>query len=212
MILIGQYDSPFVRRVAVSMTLLGLPFTRNPLSVFSDADTMRTINPLGRVPSLILDDGEVLVDSGTILDYLDAVAGPERALVATSGKSRRDDLQAIALATGAADLAVALVFETLLRPPAKHYALFIERRRTQIGAALTALDGRAAPDWIATVPPRQTGITAACSLGYIRLRLPDLVPPGRYPRLDALADAAERLPAFSACRPAADETIPSPSG
>jgi glutathione S-transferase len=209
-ILIGQYDSPFVRRVAASMTLLGLPFTRNPLSVFGDADRMRTINPLGRVPSLVLDDGEVIADSGAILDHLDETVGPERALLPRSGKARRDALQIVTLACGAGELAVSLAFETLLRPAEKHHQPFIDRRRTQIAAALAALDGRADPAWLDAGRPRQTGVTAACILGYLRLRLPDTVPKGLYPALDRLAAMAETLPAFVACRPAADETIPAP--
>ena len=81
MILVGQYDSPYVRRVAISLKLAGLQFTRDTRSVFADADEMRRINPLGRIPSLVLDDGEVLIDSGAILDYLDEMLGSERALL-----------------------------------------------------------------------------------------------------------------------------------
>ena len=78
--LIGHYDSPFVRRVGMSLHILGMPFERQLLSVFSNADELRAYNPVGRVPALVLDDGEVLVDSAAILDHLDEVAGPERAL------------------------------------------------------------------------------------------------------------------------------------
>jgi len=211
MILIGQFDSPFVRRLAVSLNVLGMPFTRNPLSVFGDADAMRKLNPLGRVPALVLDGGEVLVDSGAILDHLDEVAGPERALIPRTGKPRRDALRAIATATGASELGVALVFERLLRPEAKHYRPLIERRRVQIDAALAALDRMADATWIGGARPAQTGITAACMIGYLKLRNPDTFPAGRYPALERLVETAEKLPAFIAARPAADETIPAPS-
>lgn len=76
MILVGQYDSPFTRRVGIALHWLGMPFSRNTLSVFANADQARTINPLGRVPALILDDGEVLIESGAMLDHIDEVAGP----------------------------------------------------------------------------------------------------------------------------------------
>ncbi len=89
MILIGHYDSPYVRRAAVALTALGIPFTRNPLSVFSDAEALRRINPLGRVPALVLDDGEVVIDSAAILDYADQIVGPVRALVPPGGRERR---------------------------------------------------------------------------------------------------------------------------
>ena len=85
MILVGQYDSPYVRRVAISLKLAGLQFTRNTASVFADAEEMRRINPLGRIPSLVLDDGEVLIDSAAILDYIDELIGPERALLPARG-------------------------------------------------------------------------------------------------------------------------------
>src|SRR6188474_1606920 len=86
--LIGHYDSPFVRRVGVSLTVLGIPFERQLLSVFSNAEAMRAFNPLVRVPALVLDDGECLIDSAAILDHLDESVGPERALLPASGKAR----------------------------------------------------------------------------------------------------------------------------
>ena len=85
MILVGQYDSPFTRRVAIALHLLRMPFTRNTLSVFANADQARKLNPLGRVPALVLDDGEVLIESGAILDYVDEIAGPGRALLPPAG-------------------------------------------------------------------------------------------------------------------------------
>jgi glutathione S-transferase len=91
--LIGHYDSPFVRRVGVSLHVLGIPFERQLLSVFSNAEEMRAFNPLVRVPALVLDDGECLIDSAAILDYLDETVGPDRALMPSRGKARRDALQ-----------------------------------------------------------------------------------------------------------------------
>jgi glutathione S-transferase len=92
MILLGQYDSPFTRRVAVSMHMLGLAFERDTSSVFADADAVRRLNPLGRIPVLVLDDGEVLIDSGAILDHLDERVGPDRALTPPTGSARRREL------------------------------------------------------------------------------------------------------------------------
>ena len=79
MILVGQYDSPYTRRVAISLMVLGIPYEHDTRSVFGDFDSMRRTNPLGRIPSLVLDDGEVLIDSAAILDWIDELAGPERA-------------------------------------------------------------------------------------------------------------------------------------
>ena len=86
MVLIGQYDSPFVRRVAISLRVLGLAYQHDTRSVFADFDAMRRVNPLGRIPSLVLDEGEVLIDSAAILDWLDQSVGLERALIPVAGR------------------------------------------------------------------------------------------------------------------------------
>ena len=105
MILVGQFDSPFVRRVAVTLNHYHMPYTRNPISVFRDVGEMQKINPLVRVPSLILETGEVLIDSSAIIDHLDEMAGPARALTPAHGPERRKVMQAIVLALGALELA-----------------------------------------------------------------------------------------------------------
>src|SRR6202167_3570559 len=96
MILIGMFDSPFVRRVAVSMNLLEIPFEHRNWSVGKDFELIRQFNPLGRVPALVLADGESLIDSAAILDFLDDSVGPERALLPRPGKERRDALRVVA--------------------------------------------------------------------------------------------------------------------
>ena len=109
MILIGQYDSPFVRRVAIAMTLYGMAYEHRTWSVFGDAERLGEINPLRRVPTLVCDDGVALLESHLILDYLDELAGPDCALIAASGLARRDALRICALACGIADKAVSLL-------------------------------------------------------------------------------------------------------
>src|SRR5215510_10477708 len=89
MILVGQYDSPYVRRVAVSLRVLGFDYEHDTRSVFGDFDSMRQTNPLARIPSLVLDDGEVLIDSAAILDWLDETVGPARALQGRPGAAAR---------------------------------------------------------------------------------------------------------------------------
>src|ERR687898_2565159 len=96
MMLVGQYDSPYVRRVAVSLRVLEFEYEHDTRSVFADFDAMRAINPLGRIPSLVLDGGEVLIDSAAILDWLDQTVGPERALLRPGGTQRRRALRPIA--------------------------------------------------------------------------------------------------------------------
>jgi glutathione S-transferase len=208
MLLVGQFDSPFVRRVAISLHLLGLEFRRNPISVFADAEAMRAINPLGRIPSLVLDDGEIVIDSVAILDHLDELVGPARALVPPRGAPRRAALQIVALAVGAIDKAGAIVYDRALRPPEKQHAPWQDRCAVQLASALAALEAAVPAGWFGGDRPGQADITAGCALGYLLLRLPEALAGGRYPRLERLAGACEGLEAFHLTRPAADEVMP----
>src|SRR5690242_1895922 len=119
MILIGMFDSPFTRRVAISATLLGIDFEHRDWSVGRDFDRIRDYSPLGRVPVLVLDDGRALCESSMILDWLDQQAGPERALLPAQGDARFEALRLIALATGAADKGIHVVIERVFRPEEK---------------------------------------------------------------------------------------------
>src|SRR5438874_5473880 len=114
MFLIGQYDSPFVRRVAIALRFYGLAFEHRPWSTFGDADKIAPYNPLRRVPTLVLDDGEALIESTVILDHLDELVGPSRAMLPVAGPPRRKALRICALATGLGDKAVSLVYERVL--------------------------------------------------------------------------------------------------
>jgi glutathione S-transferase len=204
MILVGQYDSPYVRRVAVSLRLLGFEYRHDTRSVFADFDAMRTVNPLGRIPSLVLDGGETLIDSMAILDWLDETVGPERALLPRAGAERRRALRLIALATGAIDKAGAAAYERVIRPAATRWPDWIERCRTQARGAIEALG---AEPWPAEARLDQPQITTACMIRYVRMADPELLPLGRYPALDALSERAEARPEFRATYPA-DYAIP----
>lgn len=208
MILVGQYDSPYVRRVAIALHLLGLPFTRNTISGFADAEEMRRINPLGRIPSLILDDGEVVIDSAAILDHLDQLVGPDRALLPPAGRERRFALRVVALATGIIDKGGAIVYEHTLRPPEKVFAPWIERCRVQLQSGLAALDAITGARWYLGDRPMQPDITVACALAYLRHRLPEALPGGGYPKLESFSAWFARVPAMAATEPTSDETMP----
>jgi glutathione S-transferase len=193
MILVGQYDSPFVRRVAVSLKVLGISYEHDTRSVFGDFDSMRTTNPLGRIPSLIRDDGTVLADSAAILDWLDREVGPERALIPASGAARDRAMQLIALATGSIEKIGAATYERLVRPKALRWDDWIERCLTQGVGGLAALDRQIDP----AAPIDQAQITTGCLLAYIRLNCADLTPAGRYPVLERLLAKLDATPAFA---------------
>ena len=145
MILVGQYDSPYVRRVAVSLRVARVSRTSTTRARCSPT-SMRCaqVNPLGRIPSLVLDDGEVLIDSAAILDWLDQEVGPGRALLPPAGAERRQALRLIALATGAIDKIGAATYERVIRPAAFRWPEWIQRCRTQGAGAIAAL---AAEPW-----------------------------------------------------------------
>jgi glutathione S-transferase len=203
-ILVGQYDSPYVRRVAVSLRVLGFSYAHDTRSVFADFEAMRAVNPLGRIPSLVLDGGEVLIDSAAILDWLDQTVGPERALLPSGSPERRGALRRIALATGAIDKVGAAAYERIIRPAALRWPEWTLRCLTQGTGAIAAL---AAEPWPAGEGLDQAQITTACMIRYVRMADPDLLPPGRFPPLDALSSRCEALPAFQATWPA-DYVLP----
>jgi glutathione S-transferase len=204
MILVGQYDSPFVRRVAISLRVLGYAYRHDTRSVFGDFDSMRETNPLGRIPSLIRDDGTTLIDSAAILDWLDQEVGPARALVPPAGPARERALRLIALAVGAIDKFGAAAYERIIRPKAYRWPEWIARCRTQGTGALAAL---AAEPWPAAAPLDQAAITTACMIRYVRLVDAEQMPEGRYPALDALSARAEARAEFRATYPA-DYAVP----
>ena len=156
---------------------------------------MRRTNPLGRIPSLILDGGEVLIDSAAILDHIDEWVGPERALIPRAGKARRAVLRQVALACGIIDKAGGgVVYERLVRPSRYRWPEWIARCRIQAEDALGALD---AEDW----PEGRIGqaeITAGCMLYYLKINAPDVLQPGRHAVLDALLARCEALAEFQA--------------
>jgi glutathione S-transferase len=194
MILVGQYDSPYVRRVAVSLRVLGFDYEHDTRSVFGDFDSMLATNPLGRIPSLVLDSGETLIDSAAILDWLDQSVGAARALLPPAGEPRVGALKRIALSSGAIDKVGAANYERLIRPAHLRWPEWIQRCLTQAAGALAALDAEVWP----AEGLGQAEITTACMLGYVRLTDPALIPPGRYRRLDALSARCEARPEFVA--------------
>lgn len=198
MILIGMYDSSYTRRVAIAMALYGMAFEHRPWSVGKDFDRIREYNPLGRAPTLVLDDGEVLTESAMMLDYLDDAVGPQHALIPATGLARRDAQRLIALATGAIDKAVLIVLERIFRPVEMHSEAWLSRCRVQVEGALHELDkacaARAGHDWLVGDAMTHADIAIACFVTHLREALPlDLAP---WPALRAHVDRCEALPVF----------------
>lgn len=195
--LLGLYDSPYVRRVAITLTHYGIAFTHQSLSVFRHVEQMRATNPLLRVPMLVTPSGEQLHESAFILDYLDELArsAGREALIPASGAGRRRVWQATALAQAATDKAVAIVYE-LRRPPELRWPDWLTRLREQQQAAFGLLEAALDGDWLAENRMSHADVMAATGIGFIRFTIPGEWPAGRFPRLDALAARLEATPAF----------------
>jgi len=201
MILVGQYDSPFVRRVGIALTHYDLTFEHRPWSVWGNAAQIAEYNPLRRVPTLLLEDGPALVDTFAILDYLDELVSAKGAhlLVPRSGTERRDVLRVAALASGIADKAVTLLYSSLdlIKPS----GLWTERCQAQIVESFTFLEAerakRSSRYWFGETLTH-ADIAIACTHRFTREALPGLLVPGQVPTIAALADRCEALPEFKA--------------
>ena len=194
--LIGMLDSPYVRRVAIALRLLDLPFTHESVSVFRTFDQFRAINPVVKAPSLVCDNGVVLMDSTLIIDYAETLAG--RSLMPAGLADRQHALRTIGLALAACEKVVQNVYEHNLRPEAKQHEPWLERIDGQRAAAFELLEQE-----IARMPVPadaraldQAGLTAAVVWTFTQAMLPGKVDPARHPALAAFTSAVERFAPF----------------
>lgn len=197
--LVGMLDSPYVRRTAVSLRLLGIPFEHRSLSVFSTFDRFRAINPVVKAPTLVLDDGAVLMDSTLIVEYAEFLAG--RSLWPADAAARLRALRLTGLALAACEKTVQIVYERKLRPAEKLHQPWVDRVLGQLLAAYDQLEREvAATPWTAEEEAAltQDAVSAAVAWSFTQLMLPELVDPARFPALAAHAARAEALPVFAA--------------
>lgn len=196
MILIGQFDSPFVRRVAIAMTLYAMPFEHKPWSTFGDGEKIAPYNPLRRVPTLVLDDGRVLIESAYILDWLDEQKG-EGALIARAGPDRQQALYHVALITGFSDKCVALFYENVLHQVTS--AIWKDRLEAQISAVLDQLETlrkNVKTLWYGGEGLSHVDIALGCAVRHAREAHGDAIDWPRWPALIEHSEACEALPVF----------------
>jgi glutathione S-transferase len=202
MMLIGMYDSPFVRPVAISLNLFKIPFEHADWSVGKDFDRIRKHNPLGRVPTLVLDDGEAMIEASAILDYLDERAGAERALLPVSGPDRRTALRIIALINGAGEKGRDQMYERLFRPQEKWHQPWIDRCSQQMHGALGELERIAArkgdEQWLIGSRMTRADLMVTCIYTLLSDAVDTKLKEGLYPKLGAHVRRCESLPEFKA--------------
>jgi glutathione S-transferase len=197
--LIGMLDSPYVRRVAISLQLLGLRFEHQSLSVFRTYRGFQQINPVVKAPTVLCDDGEVLMDSTLILEYAEALARP-RSLMPSDRQQLQHDLRLTGLALAACEKSAQLIYERGLRPPEKVHEPWVRRVTDQLLAAYRALEQALgdAPLDVTSTSIRQAGVSVAVAWHFTQQTLAHVVPAAEFPRLVAFSAAAEALAAFKA--------------
>jgi len=205
--LIGMLDSPYVRRVAISLQLLGLRFEHRSLSVFRTFEQFRAINPVAKAPTLVCDDGTVLMDSTLILDYAESLVAPD-SLMPQGAAARKAALRTIGLALAACEKSVQVVYERNLRPPEKQHEPWVDRVLGQMHAAFGELEAQLAAH-ARTHGTRRIDageIATAVAWHFTERMLPGTIKDAAYPRLRALSAWAEQLPQFIAA-PYGDGTV-----
>lgn len=199
--LIGMLDSPYVRRVAVSMRLMGLDFEHESVSVFRQFDHFASLNPVVKAPSLITGEGVVLIDSTLILQHVERLADPAVRLTPEALGDHLSAQRIIGLALAACDKTVQIVYELNLRPAEKHHQPWLDRVNGQLIAAYDLLEAELAEDgaWRFGARPMQADVTAAVAWRFTQFMQPGAVAGHAWPRLQALSERAEALGAFVDC-------------
>lgn len=198
--LYGVNLSPYTRRVAITLSELGMPFEWDQLRIFETPEPVRKHNPLARVPTLVLDDGASLVESGAILDEIDQMAGPDKALIPATGPERRRVMQAVAYGVGVMEKAQWAFYERRFHPEEKVHEPWEAHNDEQVLAGLKHLDGMAADagdGWLAGMNRMtQADITVAVAYTFAKTVRKNLDVPGTAPALAAFADRMEQRDSF----------------
>lgn len=200
--IVGLLDSPFVRRSVITARMLGIPFEHQSLSVFRNFDEFHAINPLTKAPTLVLDDGELLVDSSNIIDWLEHIAPAGRSLRPADPAQLRCCLQLTGFGLAAAEKGVHRVYETRVRPPESRDLGWLRRVEGQIRDTFAEIEQRVPGegDWLCGDVISQADVTVAVAWRFVHATAPGLVADSDYPHLAALSAQAEALPAFMATR------------
>jgi len=196
--LIGRTLSPFVRRVAATLNLHGIVFEHLAYSTVDNGADILRFNPLGRVPALVLDDGEVLIDSAAILDHVETLAPAGQGLLPAEGADRRAVLRAESLALGACDKAVAAFTELKRRAPEHRSESVAAGQLRQVNGGLAALEAMTPDPYLLAERMTQADVTTAVLVDFL-----DVVHPGitlDYPALCALRDRLNRIEAVGSTR------------
>lgn len=197
MILVGQFDSPFVRRAAVALNFHQIPFERQVLSVFEDFDAMLEINPLGKVPTLILPTGEHLFDSRAIVEYVETLRPSGRTLTPSDPGTYRSMLQVEAVGLGLAEKTYERAIEFARRSEGTHDPVWIARLGSQINSALRWLTDRLSSDGFIDNTFTRADLAVTVALTYMAEKLPQFLEAEAFAPLRAYRERTEARPIFA---------------
>jgi len=202
MILVGRLLSPFVRRVAATLNFYGLDYEHRPLQhTGEEALQLRQLNPVGRVPALVLDDSSVLVDSSAILDHLDRNAGAANTLTPLDGPERSRIMNLTGVAAGGVEKAIATAYEVRFRPEDKRHQPWVDRCSDQTKTAFEWLDDQLTGDWYGGDKMSQADLTTAINWQFMGLSTPALRDSIKAPKIEALAERLMHHTEFSSTLP-----------
>ena len=205
--LYGGFGSPFTRRVGTTLLLYNLKHEHLVLraNVPEELEQLKKFNPLARIPALETDDGMALVDSVTILDYLDRLVGPDGALTPSTGAVRTQMLSLIGIGAGAAEKSVSCYYEegvNAKRPPDKIYRPWVDKMYEQTKDGLEVVESMVKGPWIMGNKITQADVSLVCFFDFIVKHRPETAPQLNCPNLEKISKKANLMAEFSSTIPA----------
>lgn len=199
--LIGSLTSPYVRKVRIVLIEKKVEVDLELENVWASDTKIALNNPLGKIPCLLLDDGEAIYDSRVIAEYADTLS-PVNNLIPSGSRERASVKTWEALADGVEDAGILARLELTLRPPEQQSPIWVERQMEKMNRGLAQMSQRLGENaWCHGNQMTLADIALGCSLGYLLFRFPDIAWQAQYPNLAKHYDKLMQRPSFA-------ETVP----
>ncbi len=194
--LIGSLASPYVRKVRVVLAEKKLDYHYELENVWAPETTIQNLNPLGKVPCLILEDGNAMIDSRVMVEYLDTLT-PVCKLLPPNGRDRADVKCWEALADGVLDAAILVRLERTQRPPEQQSEQWVARQMRKVDLGLASMAHKLADSpFCAGKTYTLADVAVGCALGWLSFRFPEIDWRGSHPNLAKLFDKLSERASF----------------